>query len=912
MSYYIDIIDTVSSETRLIIEHASKSGIVLEWSGGDKKDELSIVGSNLIFDFAHRELIDAKFIKYFTGNETRFKVELRNFSDDSIIWQGFILPDQYQEPYTNGVTFVKFTASCGLGRLKGKYLPKDFYRDEKSLIDIFCKILSLTSVDIDLSFNPAIENSIQKDWKEIFIDTENFVERNKKKDAYSILEILLEDTLCVCYQANNCWQIEGINKRHVRSFEAKKYNVKTSQFIGVVSGQKLLKKVTSFVRPDVTIIPPYNMVSVSHERKPQGLPETISKEKNEGWAVVSGVIGEVYATDWNANNNFYCKAIEPDYYNSVMKAYTIPATGGIPVVEPFDETKFINLKNKLFLYKNQKVKINASFKIIKWSKVLSGVTPDAFNNPMLYQILLDGVVVFTNRMVNVSEKESLIFDESGGSAKLEFDWIAPNEGLLDIKIWRPSGSIYTTNIIGFEITQFEISPVNFEENIEYVDIINEEFTIDKPIKLQYADDDTGFSKAFRLGKLKEATEVYNVVEIPVLYRFTQNGNYYSVVNLDGANLIKDNINTVYHEGEILSNLEVIYNYIGGEQMVVKTDFVTTSSFSVNIYKTDDFLGSRKSWLQWTDSVYKIETSRYGQVVVNVIRRMFTEASEKIDHEVNNAVKFNDLILFNYVFEKQFVVTNCSWNLDENRTTLTIARSIYKDSGDPGSNPDNIPPIVNAGTDIELLNGQSTASLLATAYDVDGYITSQVWTKLEGGFGDIINNPFSLQTELQNLTEDFYKYEIKVTDNDGATAVDTINIIRRKDYTAILDLISLESGIIARYKFGIDPEIPLNSNLLLKGRAYMFAYNNGNTRFRIIKNGINIYEHYGSYASYDDLPFSISYISTDEIIFEIFQSGNFPDINIGSSWIDLNSVDFVSGAGNVLGVPHRYQPIRFEI
>ncbi|WP_311266659.1 hypothetical protein, partial [Xanthomonas sp. WCS2017Noco2-62] len=82
--------------------------------------------------------------------------------------------------------------------------------------------------------------------------------------------------------------------------------------------------------------------------------------------------------------------------------------------------------------------------------------------------------------------------------------------------------------------------------IEYVNLINEEFTVDKEIELNYSDDDTAFSQSFRLAKLKEATESYNVIEVPVLYRFQQNGSNYSVVNLDGANLVKDNINTVYH------------------------------------------------------------------------------------------------------------------------------------------------------------------------------------------------------------------------------------------------------------------------------------------------------------------------------------------------------------------------------
>jgi hypothetical protein len=57
----------------------------------------------------------------------------------------------------------------------------------------------------------------------------------------------------------------------------------------------------------------------------------------------------------------------------------------------------------------------------------------------------------------------------------------------------------------------------------------------------------------------------------------------------------------------------------------------------------------------------------------------------------------------------------------------------------------------------------------TAYDPDGFIASQVWTKITGGFVVVIA-PTALATSFENLTEDYYTYKIEVTDNDGAKAV----------------------------------------------------------------------------------------------------------------------------------------------
>ncbi|WP_281322001.1 PKD domain-containing protein [Flavobacterium aestivum] len=907
--YYIDIIDQVLNESLFVIEVASKSGVTLFWNGGDAKDELKIVGSSLEFDIAHREKVDAKFIKFFTGNEIRFKVELRKYADDGLVWRGHLIPDTYSEPYTNGVTFVKIKGTCGLGRLKGKYLPESYYRDEKSIIDILCKILSLTGLEMDLFFNPAIENSLEKSYKNIFIDTGSFIDNNKKKDSYNILETLMNDMLCVCFQADGRWNIEGINQRSVRSYKAKLYDFQGNEK-GVLEGLKLIKKITSLANPNVTMVPPYNMITVMHPRVPQSFPNTIAKEKNEGWVVVSGVKGEIYATDWNGNNAYYAKAIAPDYYVSLMKYYTpefVP-----PTTTPFNAADFINLKNKIFVYKYQKLTIKAVFKLLKY---LTGLTPTdvmANNNPFLYEILLNDAILFSNNKTTIPENENLIFKDD--EAKLDFEVIIPEAGLIDIKIYRSGQDVYTSNVKGFEIRELAIAPVSFGEKLEFTDLINDEYTIDKDVELTYADDDTAFSNCFRLAKLKEATEVFNTIEIPIIYNFSQSGNYYSVVNLDGANLIKDNIDTTVYGGAVLENLEVIYNYNSSEQMVVKTDFaIASGSFLVKVYKNDDYVNSRVAWLQWTDSIYKIETNRYAKTVANVVRRMYNVPSEKLDAVAVDAVKFNDLVLFHYVNDKQFVPTNCSWNLDENKTTLTLSRAIYRDSGDTGDNPENIPPIVNAGVDIELSNSQTTASLLATAYDTDGYIASQKWTKIIGGFGDVIMTPLQLATDLQNLTEDLYEYQIQVTDNDGATAVDSVRLVRKKSYVVSLqETVIVPPGTVLlhyKYKFNIAPNIDPSFNLVLKGKAGLFSYRDGNVWFRIRKNNVLIFEYsLLNLANYEEVSFSVGYISTDEIVFEIEQWGEFPEIHYGSSHFKITEINFVNGAGDISGLPLVGQPV----
>jgi hypothetical protein len=88
----------------------------------------------------------------------------------------------------------------------------------------------------------------------------------------------------------------------------------------------------------------------------------------------------------------------------------------------------------------------------------------------------------------------------------------------------------------------------------------------------------------------------------------------------------------------------------------------------------------------------------------------------------------------------------------------------------------------------------------------------VWTKITGGFGAVVIAPTALATSFENLTEDYYTYKIEVTDNDGATASDLLNIIRIKDYILSLEIVnqsetstSQEVSKVVKYKVTTTPQ-----------------------------------------------------------------------------------------------------------
>jgi len=933
VSYYIDIIDTTSPLVQIIPKSASAKGIILTWNGGDTKYDQIIVGSSLEFDMLAANDADAAFIDFFTGDEHRFKTQIKNSADDSIIWQGYILPDLYSEPYQAVNFFVSFTATDGLGRLKGKYLPEEYYGREKSVIDIFCQILRLTGLELELYFAPAIENYTEKFWHKIFIDTESFSDNGKKQDAYKIFETLLSDTLCVCYQADNRWYIEGLNMRHLRNVTYKNYDA-IGNLLGTVVLDRILKNITPFVTPNITMIPPYNEITINHQKIAAEFPTTITAEKNDGWVVNTGVVGIVDASAWMANGDYYAKCPAPNYNVSVYNQFYFDKNPSTTWTQ--DDTKFISLQEKLFFDAGSKVKFELECSIIHPTTGTEG-SVSTWNDVFKYEFVYNDEVIFSNFGGTVEDREKVIFNTSG-EAKISIEHILPDEGILDLKIYRPIGKVSDNGVLGIKLDKVNVVIIDFVKEFTETDLINGDFTIDKKIDLTYGEDKSGFSDGFRLAKLKEETAFYNEIEIPIIYQFEFNGKQYTQVQLDGAKLIKENKYQVYYLGNTLRILDVIYNWNGGGQMLIETEFATASTGSIFVrkYAVDTVLTTRAHWTKWTDAFYKIENSSYVKIVSNVIRRMFNVAHEKLEVTAKNAVKFNDIIQFKYLFMKDFVVLNCTWNLDENTTNLVLARANYKDSSGTNPTDENIPPIVVAGDDIFISDTATTANLLASAYDPDGTVVSQIWTKTVGASGDVIATPTALGTDLSNLTDDFYTYQIEVTDNDGDTATDAVNVIRSKNYTVSLvvvnEVMNAESPQIFRqdYKVNITPALTPGFILKFKGIFHLYAaagfqnpyahsgahgIQNAIAAYNFQRNGVSVesktIESKSRVKSESiDVDFESTMISTDELIISLFTDLGYKEMNYASlgfiakslANFKLQTVAVAAGVGTVAGLP----------
>ncbi len=88
---------------------------------------------------------------------------------------------------------------------------------------------------------------------------------------------------------------------------------------------------------------------------------------------------------------------------------------------------------------------------------------------------------------------------------------------------------------------------------------------------------------------------------------------------------------------------------------------------------------------------------------------------------------------------------------------------------------NIPPIANAGIDKEITLPEDSVQLSGAGSDGDGTITAYNWSKVSGPAQYTITNAAIANPKLRNLAYGTYLFELKVTDNTGAIAKDTVLI-----------------------------------------------------------------------------------------------------------------------------------------
>src|SRR4030095_1073568 len=97
---------------------------------------------------------------------------------------------------------------------------------------------------------------------------------------------------------------------------------------------------------------------------------------------------------------------------------------------------------------------------------------------------------------------------------------------------------------------------------------------------------------------------------------------------------------------------------------------------------------------------------------------------------------------------------------------------------------NLPPVATAGANQNItafanscITGNTPSVKLngSSSYDPDGIITSYQWTKISGPSYYTIASPNAAQTDVNDLIEGTYQFELKIIDNGGLSGRDTVQI-----------------------------------------------------------------------------------------------------------------------------------------
>ena len=277
--FEIRIVDTLENNRVLIEEDTQLRSPKLVYSGSDTKN-FNLFASELTFDMIVTDNNAATFFHLFTGDELRYKVTLTGRHDggsgmvSSVVWQGFLLAEQFNEPVEFSHFFVDFVATDGLGLLKEKELPLPYYQDKKDIFDILHACLLLTGLEQPIVYAEAVENAgFALDYSDLCVQTSCYVD-DDRASAYAILNYIVESIGCRLFSYGEVWYVLGLNRLRDAVISAKKYGF--PDVVDVTVTRDVLDH-PFFASPNVRIIPPLkqSVIEWGHENVESLVPTDV-------------------------------------------------------------------------------------------------------------------------------------------------------------------------------------------------------------------------------------------------------------------------------------------------------------------------------------------------------------------------------------------------------------------------------------------------------------------------------------------------------------------------------------------------------------------------------------------------------------------------------------------------------------
>src|SRR5664280_2020334 len=151
----------------------------------------------------------------------------------------------------------------------------------------------------------------------------------------------------------------------------------------------------------------------------------------------------------------------------------------------------------------------------------------------------------------------------------------------------------------------------------------------------------------------------------------------------------------------------------------------------------------------------------GTVVSYVWTKISGPSSYNIVNPTSAVTAINGLVQGVYQFQLTVTDNNGATGTDIVQLTVNAAP--------------NQPPVANAGSDKTITLPTNSVSVSGSGSDADGTIVSYAWTKISGPSSYSIVNPTSAVTTIKGLVQGVYQFELTVTDNNGATGIDIMQL-----------------------------------------------------------------------------------------------------------------------------------------
>jgi hypothetical protein len=443
----VKIIDKFENNRNLIEEFTAVGAPKLIYNGADDKYQ-PIMASEFQFNLMVNDKTDGKYFHLYTGNEKRYLVTVED-QNENLLFEGYLLPDFYSEPFDNGVIFVDLTATDGIGLLKGNFLPNQFYKQETSVIKLIAECLRFTKLNKNISFAPAIQSAATDyRWDEIAINGACYLDGEievlllagevmpKRKNAYEILELLLNSIGCTLYGQGNTWFIEGINRKHEESQLVYNYT-ENGSFIATETLTKDVLDLVFFKTPIVSIVSPWKTVEIDWDIDEEGelIPQYAIQDNTTGNLFAVSSIKDMFSF-WKINGALSFSSLNVE---SKLR-YILTAYLGLSFIEGFvkplhlqvlrllnygstpeqseNETEFVNnyfsiLKRKYLKISDEYIDRLIEFKISleSTSRYTGGGTPvinaideKEFSRSYKYELLCGTNIIVSSKLPESNDK----------------------------------------------------------------------------------------------------------------------------------------------------------------------------------------------------------------------------------------------------------------------------------------------------------------------------------------------------------------------------------------------------------------------------------------------------------------------------------------------------------------------------